>query len=109
MHAQSLACLTLTNLNRTEKKFSHGSNLSAIDAENGRKNKLRKSKRKVGKRGVKFCPKCGATNVFWASGLPQLWSIWECKNCGYRGAFVIEDGELAQKLREKYSRENAEK
>jgi len=61
-------------------------------------------KRKTGKRGVKFCPKCGASNVFWASGLPQLWSIWECRNCGYRGAFIIEDGELAEKLKKEYKR-----
>ena len=58
---------------------------------------------------VKFCPKCGAVDVFWASGLPQLWSIWECRNCGYRGAFVIEDGELAEKLREKYASKNVKK
>jgi len=51
---------------------------------------------------VKFCPKCGSTDIQWASGLPQLWSIWECKNCGYRGAFIVEDGKLAEKIREKF-------
>ena len=50
------------------------------------------------KRGVTFCPKCGSTDVFWASGLPQLWSVWECHNCGYRGAFIMKDGKLAAKL-----------
>ena len=50
------------------------------------------------KPGVSFCPKCGSTNIFWASGLPQLWSVWECRNCGYRGAFVLRDGKLAEKL-----------
>ena len=59
---------------------------------------------KAQRRNVKFCPKCGSTNIFWASGLPQLWSIWECRNCGYRGAFIIEDGLLAEKLQEKYSK-----
>ncbi len=53
------------------------------------------------KKRVKFCPKCGSTNVQWASGLPQLWSIWECKDCDYRGAFIVEDGKLGEKIREK--------
>ncbi|MFZ0965183.1 MAG: hypothetical protein WAN82_00955 [Candidatus Bathyarchaeia archaeon] len=83
--------------------------MSATDAEHVRKHELPKSKRKAGKRCVKFCPKCGAANVFWASGLPQLWSIWECRNCGYRGALIIEDGELAEKLKEKYASKNAKK
>jgi predicted RNA-binding Zn-ribbon protein involved in translation (DUF1610 family) len=83
--------------------------MSATDAEHVRKHELAKSKHNAGKRGVKFCPKCGAVDVFWASGLPQLWSIWECRNCGYRGAFIIEDGKLAEKLREKYARKNVKK
>ena len=53
-------------------------------------------------RKVKFCLKCGSTNVFWASGLPQLWSLWECRNCGYRGLLILEDGKLAEKLREEW-------
>jgi len=48
---------------------------------------------------MKFCPKCGSTDIFWASGLPQLWSIWQCRECGYRGALVIEDNKLAEKVR----------
>jgi len=55
-----------------------------------------------GLKRVKFCPKCGSSNIFWASGLPQLWSVWECRECGYRGAFVIEDSKLATKIRENY-------
>jgi len=51
---------------------------------------------------VKFCPRCGSINIFWASGLPHLWSIWECRECGYRGAFIIEDSKLAEKIREDY-------
>jgi predicted nucleic-acid-binding Zn-ribbon protein len=51
---------------------------------------------------LKFCPKCGSTEIYWASGLPQLWSIWDCKECGYRGALVIEDSKLATKIRERY-------
>ena len=52
-----------------------------------------------------FCPRCGSKNIFWASGLPQLWSIWECRECGYRGAFIIEDSRLAEKIRSEYFKE----
>jgi len=51
---------------------------------------------------AKFCPKCGSKDIFWASGLPQLWSIWECKECGYRGALVVEDSKLAMKIRQDF-------
>lgn len=49
---------------------------------------------------VKVCPRCGSTNVFWASGLPQLWSVWECRDCGYRGPLIleIEEGEVAARV-----------
>jgi DNA-directed RNA polymerase subunit M len=30
--------------------------------------------------------------------MPQFWSLWQCHNCGYRGAFILEDGKLASKL-----------
>ena len=53
---------------------------------------------------VKYCPRCGSTKVFWGSGLPQLWSLWECKNCGYNGALILEDGELGKKLREEWKK-----
>ena len=56
-----------------------------------------------------FCPKCGSTNIFWASGLPQLWSIWECRDCGYRGAFIIEDSKLAQKIRKEHLKQKKAK
>jgi DNA-directed RNA polymerase subunit M len=52
----------------------------------------------------KFCPKCGSTDVFWAQGLPQLWSLWQCRNCGYRGALILEDGNLAVKLKEEWKK-----
>jgi predicted nucleic-acid-binding Zn-ribbon protein len=76
---------------------------------------------------VKFCPKCGSTDIFWAQGMPQFWSIWDkrprafrpnqlleaqgmpqfwsiwdCRNCGYRGAFILEDGNMAEKLQEEW-------
>jgi len=52
----------------------------------------------------KFCPKCGSTDVFWAQGLPQLWSLWQCKNCGYHGALILEKGNLAVKLRQEWKK-----
>ncbi len=66
-----------------------------------------KIKRKARKRSVKFCPKCGSTDVFFASGLPQLRSIWDCRNCGYRGGLIVEDGKLATKLEKEYARKIA--
>lgn len=42
--------------------------------------------------------------MFFASGLPQLWSLWECRNCGYRGALILEDGELGEKLRKEWNK-----
>lgn len=50
----------------------------------------------------KFCPKCGSNDVFWASGLPQLWSLWQCKNCSYRGPLILEDPKLAEKIEGKW-------
>jgi len=56
------------------------------------------------KRDVKCCPVCGSTNIHWASGFPQFWSLWECKECGYRGALVLEDGILGAKLRKEWKK-----
>jgi DNA-directed RNA polymerase subunit M len=51
---------------------------------------------------VKFCPRCGSSNInFLIFYRP---SIWKCLNCGYEGAFIIEDGQLAEKIRENYSK-----
>jgi DNA-directed RNA polymerase subunit M/transcription elongation factor TFIIS len=62
-------------------------------------------KKRKEEKWVKFCPKCGSTNIQWASGLPQLWSVWECKSCGYRGAFIVEDSDLAERIRESFSKQ----
>ncbi len=38
---------------------------------------------------TKICPNCGSTNIFlWLGG--KLGIIYECKDCGYRGSFVLE-------------------
>jgi predicted RNA-binding Zn-ribbon protein involved in translation (DUF1610 family) len=60
----------------------------------------------VKKRGVRFCPRCGSTDIYWARGLAQLWSIWECRNCGYYGAFILEDGKMSKKLQEEYAKKH---
>ena len=49
---------------------------------------------------MKFCPRCGSPRVDWV--LPQIWSKWECKDCGWTGAFIVEDGKLAEELRKEY-------
>jgi predicted RNA-binding Zn-ribbon protein involved in translation (DUF1610 family) len=61
------------------------------------------------KRGVRFCPRCGAPEIYWARGLPQLWSIWECRSCGYYGAFIVEDGKMSKKLQEEYAKKHQRK
>jgi len=48
----------------------------------------------------KFCPKCGSTNInFLVFYRP---SVWRCLDCGYEGAFIVEDSKLAEKLQEQY-------
>lgn len=42
-------------------------------------------------RRIKRCPACGSTNIKWV--IPQNWSLWECFDCGYQGAIVIEEDE----------------
>ena len=51
---------------------------------------------------TKYCPKCGSSNVDWV--LPQTWSKWRCKDCGYIGSLIIENGELAEEIRRKWEK-----
>jgi len=53
---------------------------------------------------VKFCPKCGSENIDWV--LPQTWSKYECKNCGYIGALIIDDEKIAQEISKEYLKNN---
>jgi transcription factor S len=57
---------------------------------------------------LKFCPKCGSTDIFWAQGMPQFWSLWQCHNCGYRGAFILEDGNLASKIQKEWKNKTSQ-
>jgi DNA-directed RNA polymerase subunit M len=56
---------------------------------------------------AKFCPRCGSSDIFWAQGMPQFWSLWDCKNCGYRGALILENGNMAEKLQEKWKKKTS--
>ena len=49
---------------------------------------------------MKFCTRCGSNNIGWV--LPKDRSKWECKDCGYVGAFIIEDGEIADEIRKEF-------
>jgi predicted RNA-binding Zn-ribbon protein involved in translation (DUF1610 family) len=66
--------------------------------------KTAKNRSRAKKRAVKFCPKCGSTDIFFASGLPQLRSLWDCRKCGCRGALILEEGKLAAKLEKEYAK-----
>jgi ribosomal protein L37AE/L43A len=51
---------------------------------------------------MKFCPKCGSTNInFLIFYRP---SVWRCLDCGYEGALIVEDAEVAEKIRKRYER-----
>lgn len=56
---------------------------------------------------LKFCPKCGSSNV--SVSVFYRPSVWRCLDCGYEGAFIVEDSKLAEKLHERYSKDREEK
>jgi predicted nucleic-acid-binding Zn-ribbon protein len=49
---------------------------------------------------VKFCPRCGSTNIGFI--LPHDMQKYECKDCGYTGAFIIDDGIIADEIKKEY-------
>jgi len=53
---------------------------------------------------AKFCPNCGSDNIDWI--LPQNWSKYECKNCGYVGALIIDDEKIAKEINKEYLKNN---
>ena len=65
--------------------------VKAIDAQNVDLN--------IGEK-MKFCPRCGSNNIGWP--LPHDRQKWECKDCGYIGAFIIDDGEIAKEIQKEY-------
>ena len=63
---------------------------------------LQKEKKTVNKKKKTFCPHCGSEDISWASGLPHLGSLYDCRDCGYHGSLIVEDGQLASKTREEF-------
>jgi len=56
---------------------------------------------------MKFCPMCGSKNLNY---MPWLGEIYVCRDCGYRGALIVEDfGESAEALKNKSEKEDEEK
>ena len=49
---------------------------------------------------MKFCPRCGSTDIGWV--LPYDRQKYECKDCGYVGALIVEDGKMADAVRKEY-------
>jgi DNA-directed RNA polymerase subunit M len=56
---------------------------------------------------MKFCPVCGSANINFVVFYRP--SIWKCLNCGYEGAFIVEDGKLGAKIRQDYQKALGEK
>jgi len=46
---------------------------------------------------AKFCPKCGSPNITFAVFFKP--SIWRCLDCGYEGAFIVEESMPVEKNR----------
>jgi len=59
-----------------------------------KKSMMKPKKQEEAFRRMKCCPKCGSTNI----NFPVFYcpSIWKCLDCGYEGAFIIEDSKLAE-------------
>ena len=49
---------------------------------------------------MQFCPQCGSKNIDWI--LPHDRSKWHCKDCEYIGAFIIDDGKIADEIKKEY-------
>ena len=52
---------------------------------------------------VKFCPKCGSANINVLAFYRP--STWKCLDFGYEGAFILEDSNMAEKIRSHYRKE----
>jgi len=55
---------------------------------------------------MKFCPRCGSSNLDWV--LPYDRQKWECKDCGYVGAFIVDDGKIAEQVRKEYLKKQSQ-
>jgi len=88
-----------------EFTFSEIGNLVKQKSEFKKSVERTKREEKLSSR-MKFCPRCCSSNlnvlVFYRP------SIWKCLDCGYEGAFILEDNRLAEKLRKRHPRTNRE-
>ena len=55
---------------------------------------------------MKFCPQCGSSNLDWV--LPHDQQKWQCKDCGYVGAFIVDDGKIAEQVRKEYLKKQSQ-
>ena len=47
--------------------------------------------------GDLYCPECGSSRLYYFIGGSAGW-IHVCKRCGYHGLFIVEDGEIAEEI-----------
>ena len=52
---------------------------------------------------TKCCPRCGSKNLNYK---PWLGELYVCRECGYQGALVVENGEIADAIRKKFEIED---
>lgn len=57
-----------------------------------------------GPEGDLYCPKCGSSRLYYFLGF-KAGQIYICKDCGYHGPLVVEDGEIAEEIRDKWIEE----
>lgn len=53
-------------------------------------------------KGKLHCPRCGSYRLFYFIGF-KAGQIFVCKDCGYQGALVIEDGKIAVEIRRRWA------
>lgn len=49
---------------------------------------------------MKFCLRCGSKNI--GNPLPHNLQKYECKDCGYIGAFIVDDRAIAEEIQKEY-------
>ena len=52
---------------------------------------------------MKFCPRCGSKNLNYT---PWLGEMYICRDCSYRGALIVEDGEIADAIKNQFEAED---
>lgn len=57
--------------------------------------------------GETYCPECGSSRLYYFLGL-KAGHIFVCKDCGYQGPVIIEDGEVAEEIRKDWIEKKSE-